>query len=223
MEVLTPSRPLPLELPSPSIASTRSRTPSAPSPRPTNPLLAALRRMASRVVSLRGFDVAIDVAITLSAVMQAAFRQPTAWWTAGYDACSYSPDPLTNAVLAGFDVGFTSLFCIELALKLLSHGVRGYLRDGWNWIDGIVTLLALLALLPAPLCDNLAGLSALRAVRLLRAMRGVPQFRAMGATVQAFLDATPKLGHVGLLACERRTTRARAHHPPAPTLRRLAQ
>ena len=154
MEVLTPSRPLPLELPSPSIASTRSRTPSAPSPRPTNPLLAALRRMASRVVSLRGFDVAIDVAIALSAVMQAAFRQPTAWWTAGYDACSYSPDPITNAVLAGFDVGFTSLFCIELALKLLSHGVRGYLRDGWNWIDGIVTLLALLALLPAPLCGG---------------------------------------------------------------------
>lgn len=184
--------------PSPTSATNRSPLPT-PSPRPSRLLLAALQRAAKRIVELRGFEAAINVAIALNSV-QTAFREPTPWWDVEYTVCSYSPSPTANAVLTAVDVGFTSLFCVELCLKLLCHGPTGYLRDGWNWIDGFVTLIAALALLPAPFCVHFSGLSALRAVRLLRAMRAAPQFRAMGATVQAFLDATPKLGHVGLLA-----------------------
>lgn len=60
-------------------------------------------------------------------------------------------DPLDNANLGWQNqVGiqtewvFTSIFTLELMIKLVALGVvgpRSYLSDGWNWIDGTVVVI----------------------------------------------------------------------------------
>lgn len=158
---------------------------------PTNPV-----RLAGRWLLRRPwFDRSVDVTILINC-FTLALRDPTA------AACQYSNDAVFNDVLRGLDVVFTSIFVAELGLKLLVNGLwqhpGAYLRDSWNCIDGFVTVISLLGLMP-DLCRYLGGLSALRAVRLLRAMKSVPSFGATRAIVQALIDAAPKLVHVGVL------------------------
>ena len=159
---------------------------------PTN----RVRLAARRLVRLRFFDKSVDLCIVLNC-LSLAFREN------GLESqCAYASDPVSDTLLLTLDLLFTSIFTSELLLKLLVYGAishRGsYFRDGWNWIDAVVVILSILGLMPG-LCVYLSGLSALRAVRLLRAMRSIKQFRAMAATVQALIDAGPKLAHVGVL------------------------
>ena len=147
------------------------------------------------IVSHRFFERAVLAVISANCV-SLALRDSTA------SACGYSLDPSVDRALFGLDVAFTTIFNLEMVLKLAAFGVlRGadaYLRSGWNVIDGTVTIIALLGLLPG-LCVSLSGLSALRAVRILRALRSFPQLRALAASVKALIASTPKLVHVGSL------------------------
>merc|ERR1712166_1695917 len=36
------------------------------------------------------------------------------------------------------EIAFTIIFVIEMILKLLAYGTRGYLVDGWNKFDGVI-------------------------------------------------------------------------------------
>jgi hypothetical protein len=159
---------------------------------PTNPL----RLRVARLVKAWWFDRSIDLCIVANSV-SLALRD-----VGLEEACRYARSDAANGLLFSLDVAFTSVFLCELILKLIVHGaVRhpgAYYRDGWNWIDGFVAIVSLLGLLPR-LCTYLSGLSALRAVRLLRRMRAIRSMRSFAVTVQALIDATPKLVHVGVL------------------------
>ena len=158
---------------------------------PTNPA-----RLAARSLLLQPwFDGFIYVTICVN-LFCVAFRDPLA------ATCEYTNYPGSNTTLRVLDIIFTTIYISEMLLKLLLFGLwqhpGAYLREGWNWIDGFVSIVSLLGLLPV-LCISLSGLSALRAARLLRAMKSVPSFGATRAIVQALIDATPKLVHVGSL------------------------
>ncbi|KOO26444.1 voltage-gated ion channel superfamily [Chrysochromulina tobinii] len=158
---------------------------------PTNPA-----RLAARSLLLQPwFDGFIYATICVN-LFCVAFRDPLA------ATCEYTNDPGSNTTLRVLDIIFTTIYISEMLLKLLLFGLwqhpGAYLRDGWNWIDGFVSIVSLLGLLPV-LCISVSGLSALRAARLLRAMKSVPSFGATRAIVQALIDATPKLVHVGSL------------------------
>jgi len=158
---------------------------------PTNPA-----RLAARSLLLQPwFDGFIYATICVN-LFCVAFRDPLA------ATCEYTNDPGSNTTLRVLDILFTTIYISEMLLKLLLFGLwqhpGAYLRDGWNWIDGFVSIVSLLGLLPV-LCISVSGLSALRAARLLRAMKSVPSFGATRAIVQALIDATPKLVHVGSL------------------------
>ncbi|KAH0632051.1 hypothetical protein JD844_020081 [Phrynosoma platyrhinos] len=65
------------------------------------------------------------------------------------------PDELTNALEIS-NIVFTSMFALEMVLKLLAFGIWGYIKNPYNIFDGIIS-------------DG--GLSVLRTFRLLRVLK----------------------------------------------------
>lgn len=50
------------------------------------------------------------------------------------------PDELTNALEIS-NIVFTSMFALEMLLKLLACGPLGYIRNPYNIFDGIVVVI----------------------------------------------------------------------------------
>lgn len=85
------------------------------------------------------------------------------------------------------DKAILAIFVVEIALRLIAHGLR-YFRDPWNVFDFSVVLIALL-----PASGPLAVLRALRVLRVLRLVTLVP---SMKRVVGGLLSALPGLGSV---------------------------
>jgi len=107
----------------------------------------------------------------------------------------------TYGALEWVDYGCMLFFVAEAVFKIRRHGIRGYLRSGWNRLDFLV-VLGSLPLLAAPFValplEEFAVLLLLRLGRLLRfsrVMRFVPNasdvargvMRALKASVAVFL------------------------------------
>eukprot|EP01012_Entosiphon_sulcatum_P003273 TRINITY_DN10993_c0_g1_i1.p1 TRINITY_DN10993_c0_g1~~TRINITY_DN10993_c0_g1_i1.p1 ORF type:complete len:1541 (+),score=247.19 TRINITY_DN10993_c0_g1_i1:38-4660(+) len=75
-----------------------------------------------------------------------------------------------QALLVKFDRFYAAAFTMEFVLKVLSFGFfRGadaYLRDPWNWLDGICAAISIVSVIPAA-----ARIKALRALRVIRVAR----------------------------------------------------
>uniref|UniRef100_A0A8C5K643 Voltage-dependent T-type calcium channel subunit alpha-1H n=1 Tax=Jaculus jaculus TaxID=51337 RepID=A0A8C5K643_JACJA len=76
------------------------------------------------------------------------------------------PDELTSALEIS-NVVFTSMFVLEMLLKLLACGPLGYIRNPYNIFDGIVVVISVWEIVGQ--ADG--GLSVLRTFRLLRVLK----------------------------------------------------
>lgn len=85
---------------------------------------------------------------------------------------------LENSVMGLIDILCSVIFVIEMVVKHRAYGLRGYWRDGWNILDGTVTLLTLPALLVyfVPTAGSMRILIALRALRVLKTFRAARHF-----------------------------------------------
>ncbi|KAL6065679.1 hypothetical protein STEG23_028040 [Scotinomys teguina] len=82
-------------------------------------------------------------------------------------SCHYwKPDELTNALEIS-NIVFTSMFALEMLLKLLACGPLGYIRNPYNIFDGIVVVISVWEIVGQ--ADG--GLSVLRTFRLLRVLK----------------------------------------------------
>ena len=92
---------------------------------------------------------------------------------------------------------FLALFCLEMALKILSCGFTGhanaYLSDNWNRLDFFVVILGVLAAM------DLGNFSAIRVVRVLRPLRTLQGFAGMRRLVVTLLRSMPLLFDVLVL------------------------
>uniref|UniRef100_A0A8C0E6Y7 Calcium voltage-gated channel subunit alpha1 H n=1 Tax=Balaenoptera musculus TaxID=9771 RepID=A0A8C0E6Y7_BALMU len=76
------------------------------------------------------------------------------------------PDELTNALEIS-NIVFTSMFALEMLLKLLACGPLGYIRNPYNIFDGIIVVISVWEIIGQ--ADG--GLSVLRTFRLLRVLK----------------------------------------------------
>ncbi|XP_044792329.2 voltage-dependent T-type calcium channel subunit alpha-1H isoform X6 [Bubalus bubalis] len=76
------------------------------------------------------------------------------------------PDELTNALEIS-NIVFTSVFALEMLLKLLACGPLGYIRNPYNIFDGIIVVISVWEIIGQ--ADG--GLSVLRTFRLLRVLK----------------------------------------------------
>ncbi|XP_054098375.2 voltage-dependent T-type calcium channel subunit alpha-1H isoform X4 [Callithrix jacchus] len=76
------------------------------------------------------------------------------------------PEELTNALEIS-NIVFTSMFALEMLLKLLACGPLGYIRSPYNIFDGIIVVISVWEIVGQ--ADG--GLSVLRTFRLLRVLK----------------------------------------------------
>ncbi|XP_057605213.1 voltage-dependent T-type calcium channel subunit alpha-1H isoform X3 [Hippopotamus amphibius kiboko] len=76
------------------------------------------------------------------------------------------PDELTNALEIS-NIVFTSMFALEMLLKLLACGPLGYIRNPYNIFDGVIVVISVWEIIGQ--ADG--GLSVLRTFRLLRVLK----------------------------------------------------
>jgi len=77
---------------------------------------------------------------------------------------------------------FTLFFTIEMIIKLIGLGIRGYISDNWNIFDGLIVIVSLIETLTSRFqADEDGGgtINALRAFRLLRVLRLLGQFESL--------------------------------------------
>ncbi|KTF87253.1 hypothetical protein cypCar_00031448 [Cyprinus carpio] len=78
----------------------------------------------------------------------------------------FKPDELTN-VLEICNIVFTSMFTLEMILKLTAFGFFEYLRNPYNIFDGIIVIISVCEIIG----QSDGGLSVLRTFRLLRVIK----------------------------------------------------
>ena len=81
----------------------------------------------------------------------------------------YGIDPNTESLFNTFNLIFTIIFWVEMVLKLVGLGVKRYLQDTMNYLDGSVVILSMVELIF--LSGSGGALTAFRAVRIFRTFR----------------------------------------------------
>ncbi|XP_075929779.1 voltage-dependent T-type calcium channel subunit alpha-1I-like isoform X1 [Petromyzon marinus] len=76
------------------------------------------------------------------------------------------PEELTN-LLEISNMVFTSIFALEMLIKLLAFGLLGYIRNQYNIFDGIIVIISVCEIVG----QSGGGLSVLRTFRLLRVLK----------------------------------------------------
>lgn len=104
---------------------------------------------------------------------------------------SLTPEVRTLLVL--IDNLCLAIFCVEIAMKLVTYRLR-FFRDGWNVFDFVVVMVALI-----PATGPLAALRALRVLRLLRLATAVPSMRRVITGMFAALPGGASVAGVLLL------------------------
>jgi hypothetical protein len=109
-----------------------------------------------------------------------------------------NPDNTLFKVMKVVDIIFTTLFIIEMTLKVLALGMvcgkRAYIRDPWNQLDFVVVCISVVLLFSES--GPLKSLRALRCLRALRALRLLSRFPEMKAMVNALFLSLPNVGYV---------------------------
>lgn len=85
---------------------------------------------------------------------------------------------MDNLVLTVLDIVCTLLFVVEMVVKHAAFGLKGYWGDGWNVLDGVVTILSLPALLAyfVPAVSDYSFIVAFRAFRVFKLFRTARRF-----------------------------------------------
>ncbi|MBW01338.1 Voltage-dependent T-type calcium channel subunit alpha-1G, partial [Eschrichtius robustus] len=76
------------------------------------------------------------------------------------------PEELTNALEIS-NIVFTSLFALEMLLKLLVYGPFGYIKNPYNIFDGVIVVISVWEIVG----QQGGGLSVLRTFRLMRVLK----------------------------------------------------
>eukprot|EP00968_Pinguiococcus_pyrenoidosus_P016025 scaffold1505_cov256-Pinguiococcus_pyrenoidosus.AAC.25 len=142
---------------------------------PAHGKLSWLRRACLRVIDHPRFESGVMVLIVLSSVALALD-----------DPLKDTASPQQRAVYAA-DLAFTALFTLELVLKVLALGVRGYLGDVWNGLDAFVVLISLVNVS----YSGAGPVKGLRALRALRPLRMISRFEELKLIVDALVLSVP--------------------------------
>ena len=133
-------------------------------------------RLMTVAVTNRHFEQAIVALIMASSVCLALDRP------------QLDPASDLSAVLAQLNLIFTTIFSLEMLMKLAAYGL-GYFSSGWNCLDAFVVTVSVASLVPF-LPNNLSTLRILRILRPLRLLSRIPGMKVI------FVFAVSAVGNI---------------------------
>ncbi|XP_038071611.1 voltage-dependent calcium channel type A subunit alpha-1-like isoform X1 [Patiria miniata] len=161
----------------------------------TNPM----RRFCHYIVNLRYFDFLIMVAIALSSITL-AMEDPI------HSESTY------NTVLEYFDYIFTTIFAIEMILKITNMGLLfhkgSYCRDVWNILDAVVVICAVIAISVelsqrsgdnSSASQNLNTIKALRVFRVLRPLKTIKRVPKLKAVFDCVVNSVKNVTNIAIV------------------------
>jgi Ion transport protein len=140
-----------------------------------------VRVLAARTVRHPWFDKAVLVLICISSVSLAV------------DTPLHDPGTPAMRAMRALDAVLTLLFTVEMALKILPHGLllsrKSYLRSSWNVLDATVVAVSLAGLiLGGSSQSSLKSLRSLRALRALRPLRMINRAPGLKVVVSGTIE-----------------------------------
>ena len=115
-------------------------------------------------------------------------------------------DPINDPLLY-FDIIFTAIFGFEMLIKWVALGVaahpRSYFRSGWNWMDFIIVITSIVAIVMQYVSTQdigaLGALRVLRALRAIRAVRMVEHFGQLKKACRSIVQSLEKIGGIAII------------------------
>ncbi|KAL5273022.1 hypothetical protein ACFFRR_000036 [Megaselia abdita] len=117
-------------------------------------------------------------------------------------------DPLdsksdTNLILMKFDYFFTTVFTIELLLKVIAYGLvlhpGAFMRSAFNMLDIVVVCVSLVSVFSSS--NAIATVKILRVLRVLRPLRAINRAKGLKHVVQCVIVAVKTIGNIVLVTC----------------------
>ncbi|KAK3913681.1 Voltage-dependent calcium channel type D subunit alpha-1 [Frankliniella fusca] len=112
-------------------------------------------------------------------------------------------DTPTNKVLVYFDYFFTTVFTIELVLKIVSAGFvlheGAFCRSAFNLLDLLVVCVSLVSVFFSS--GAISVVKILRVLRVLRPLRAINRAKGLKHVVQCVIVAVKTIGNIVLVTC----------------------
>uniref|UniRef100_A0A452H6Z8 Voltage-dependent L-type calcium channel subunit alpha n=1 Tax=Gopherus agassizii TaxID=38772 RepID=A0A452H6Z8_9SAUR len=148
---------------------------------PTN----RIRVLCHRIVNATWFTNFILLFILLSSVSLAA-EDPI------------RPESFRNQVLGYFDMGFTSVFTVEIVLKMTAYGAflhkGSFCRNYFNILDLLVVAVSLISM--GIESSTISVVKILRVLRVLRPLRAINRAKGLKHVVQCVFVAIKTIGNI---------------------------
>ncbi|XP_075766597.1 voltage-dependent L-type calcium channel subunit alpha-1S isoform X2 [Pelodiscus sinensis] len=148
---------------------------------PTN----KIRVLCHRIVNATWFTNFILLFILLSSISLAA-EDPI------------QPDSFRNQVLGYFDIGFTSVFTVEIVLKMTAYGAflhkGSFCRNYFNILDLVVVAVSLISM--GIESSAISVVKILRVLRVLRPLRAINRAKGLKHVVQCVFVAIKTIGNI---------------------------
>ncbi|XP_070508575.1 muscle calcium channel subunit alpha-1 isoform X3 [Chironomus tepperi] len=108
-----------------------------------------------------------------------------------------------NLILNKFDVFFTTVFTIELLLRLVSYGFilhkGAFCRSAFNLLDLLVVCVSLSSFVGDS--EAMSAVKILRVFRVLRPLRAINRAKGLKHVVQCVIVAVKTIGNIVLVTC----------------------
>lgn len=108
-----------------------------------------------------------------------------------------------NKILNYFDYIFTTIFTVEITLKLVTYGLilhkGSFLRSAFNILDVVVVGVSLLSF--GLKSEAMSVVKILRVLRVLRPLRAINRAKGLKHVVQCVIVAVKTIGNIMLVTC----------------------
>ena len=130
------------------------------------------------------FDNFILVAITISSIAL-AFENPL-----------NDPNGITAAILWYLDIVTTTIFVIEVIIKVIAagfafNGPRSYIRSAWHIMDFFIVIVSILTLVKLPI--KITFLKIIRMIRLMRPLKIISKNENLRMSINALVVSIPAI------------------------------
>nr|XP_019606371.1 PREDICTED: voltage-dependent L-type calcium channel subunit alpha-1S [Rhinolophus sinicus] len=110
-------------------------------------------------------------------------------------------ESMRNQILGYFDIGFTSVFTVEIVLKMTTYGAflhkGSFCRNYFNILDLLVVAVSLISMgLPS---SSISVVKILRVLRVLRPLRAINRAKGLKHVVQCVFVAIRTIGNIVLV------------------------